>query len=123
MQMNPNISDSIKFKTRLGVKQAGKQRPFLVKFRNVRTRDDVLQNARKITDSGVRMKPDLTKMGREEDENFKKKVDTENEAKPEDDSGDFRWKVAGPPGNLRKVKVRDIKEWEAAQQRRLTAQE
>ena len=40
-----------------------------------------------------------------------------------DDSGDFRWKLAGPPGNLRKVKVRNIQEWEQAQQRRVTREE
>ena len=70
--------------------------------------------------SGIRLKPDLTKKERDEDEKFKRMLDEENRAEPKDDSGDFRWKLAGPPGNLRKVKVRNIQEWEQAQQRRVT---
>jgi hypothetical protein len=111
MEINQtSTSDSIKFKARLGLKEPGKQRPFLLKFHDVRVRDNVLRNAAKITTRGVRVKPDLTKKQREEDEEFKKKVDDENESKPNDESGDYRWKIAGPPGNLRKVKVRNIQE-------------
>jgi peptidoglycan hydrolase CwlO-like protein len=73
MQLNPaTTSENIHFKTRLGSKQPGRERPFLVKFRDRRTRDDVLRNARKITTPGVRIKPDLTKLQRQEDEKFKK---------------------------------------------------
>ena len=119
MQMNvATTTENIKFKTRLGAKQPNKQRPFLVKFRDQRTRDDVLRNARRITTSGIRIKPDLTKLQREEDEKFKKKVDEDNNDEPSDESGDFRWKVVGPPGDLRKVKTRDIQEWQQAHQRR-----
>ena len=60
----------------------------------------------------------LKKKQRDEDEKFKRKLDEENEAEPKDESGDFRWKVAGPPGNLRKVKFRNIQQWEEEQQRR-----
>ena len=123
MQLNPDTtSQRIKFKTRLGAKQPGKPRPLLVKFHDVHTRDSVLQNGRKVLTSKIRIKPDLTKAERAEDEKFKKKVDEENKSKPTDDSGDYRWKVAGPPGNLRKVKVRNIAEWEQGQQRREAAQ-
>ena len=115
-------SENIKFKTRLGTKEPGKQRAFLVKFHDVRVRDDVLRNGKKVSESGVRIKPDLTKIEREEDVKFRKMIDEENENDPKDDSGDYRWKIAGPPGNLRKVKVRDIKEWEEAQRKRKAAQ-
>ena len=50
---------------------------------------------------------------------FKKVIDEENQSNPKDESGDFRWKVAGPPGNLRKVKIRNIQEWEEAQAARM----
>ena len=120
MGLNPDTSANIKFKTRLGAKEAGKQRPFLLKFHDVRVRNDVLRNAKKIATPGVRIKPDLTKKQREEDDLFKKSVDEENKSKPKDDSGDFRWKLSGPPGNLRKVKERDIKKWEDAQKVRTT---
>lgn len=120
MKMDPvTTSQRIKFKTRLGEKPTNnKPRPFLVKFQDVHIRNKVLQNGRNLVTSDIRIKPDLTKLEREEDENFKKRVDEENDKKPKDNSGDFRWKVAGPPGNLRKIKVRNIQEWQVAQQRR-----
>ena len=119
MQMNAETtSDNIQFKTRLGTKQAGRNRPFLLKFRDQRTRNDVLRNARKVLESGIRVRPDLTKLQRQEDEKFRKTVDEENSVNPEDDSGEYRWKVAGPPGNLRKIKVRNIQEWEEEAERR-----
>ena len=118
MQMNVEPTENIKFKTRLGAKQPNKQRPFLVKFRDQRTRDNVLQNAQRITSPGIRIRPDLTKLQREEDERFKRKIDVDNMDEPSDESGDFRWKVVGPPGGLRKVKTRNIQEWEQAHQRR-----
>lgn len=119
MQMNADTtSDNIQFKTRLGTKQAGRNRPFLLKFRDQRTRNDVLRNARKVLESGIRIRPDLTKLQRQEDEKFRKTVDDENSVNPEDNSGEYRWKVAGPPGNLRKIKVRNIQEWEEEAERR-----
>ena len=68
-------------------------------------------------------KPDLTKKQRDEDEKFIRSLDEENESEPKDDLGDFRWKLAGPPGNLRKVKMRNIQEWEQAQERRTRREE
>ena len=119
MQMNADTtSDNIQFKTRLGTKQAGRNRPFLLKFRDQRTRNDVLRNARKVLESGIRIRPDLTKLQGQEDEKFRKTVDDENSVNPEDNSGEYRWKVAGPPGNLRKIKVRNIQEWEEEAERR-----
>ena len=118
-----STSASIKFKTRLGAKQPGKNRPFLLKFRDRRTRENVLRNASRLPSTGVRVKPDLTKEERDEDDKFKRILDEENNAEPKDESGDFRWKVAGPPGNLRKVKVRNIAEWEQAQKRRTERQQ
>ena len=118
-----SASESIKFKARLGSKEPNKRRPFLLKFHDVRVRNSVLRNAGKISTPGVRIKPDLTKRQREDDEVFKQKIDEENRANPSDESGDYRWKIAGPPGNLRKVKVRNIQEWEQAQQARAAALE
>ena len=109
--------NAIKFKSRLGAKQPGKHRPFLVKFHDRRVQQQVMQKTMNAPE-GIRIKPDLTKKQREEDDKFKRSLDEENQSEPKDDSGDFRWKLAGPPGNLRKVKTRDIQEWEEAQQRR-----
>ena len=62
MQMDPDsTSEKIKFKTRLGPKQPGKSRTFLVKFRDHRTRDNVLHKASKLPAGGARIKPDLKK--------------------------------------------------------------
>ena len=116
------VLEGVKFKSRLGSKQAGKHRPFLVKFHDRRVREEVMRKAKNVR-AGIRMKPDLTKKERDEDEKFKRTLDEENRAEPKDDSGDFRWKLAGPPGNLRKVKVRNIQEWEQAQRARAAALE
>ena len=50
MQIDPAATSSnIKFKTRLGKKEPGKQpRPFLLKFHNVSVRDNVLSHAKKV---------------------------------------------------------------------------
>ena len=121
LEMNSiTTSENVKFKTRLGKREPDKgPRPFLLKFHNANVRDDVLRNARKVSNSGIRIKPDLTKKEREEDEKFKKNVDDENNKNPTDESGDFRWKVAGPPGNLRKVKMRNVQEWEETRRTRV----
>ena len=116
------VLNSIKFKSRLGAKQPGKQRPFLVKFHDRRVQEEVMRKTKNSPD-GIRIKPDLTKKQRDEDEKFKRSLDEENQSEPKDDSGDFRWKLAGPPGNLRKVKMRNIQEWEQAQQRRTRREE
>ena len=116
------VLNSIKFKSRLGAKQPGKQRPFLVKFHDRRVLEEVMRKT-KNSPEGIRIKPDLTKKQRAEDEKFKRSLDEENQSEPKDDSGDFRWKLAGPPGNLRKVKMRNIQEWEQAQQRRTRREE
>ena len=124
IEMNAaSVQENVKFKTRLGAKQAGRRRPFLVKFHDQRIRNEVLRNAKKITTPGVRIKPDLTKMQRQEDEKLKKDVDDTNSSNPEDESGQYRLKVAGPPGNLRKIKVRNIQEWEQEDERRRVARE
>ena len=124
MTMNAETTHgNVKFKTRLGAKEAGRRRPFLLKFQDQRVRNEVLRNAKAITTPGIRIKPDLTKLQRQEDEQLRKAVDDENNTKPEDESGEYRLKVAGPPGNLRKVKTRNIQEWEVEAERRRVARE
>ena len=39
-----------------------------------------------------------------------------------DESGDFKWRIAGPPGKLRKVKERDLEKWKETQQQRKAKQ-
>ena len=124
MGMNAESTNgNVKFKTRLGAKGPGRKRPFLIKFHDQRVRNEVLRKAKEITASGIRIRPDLTRLQRQEDEKLRKAVDDENNSKPKDESGEYRLKVAGPPGNLRKIKTRNIQEWEAEAERRRVARE
>ena len=64
------------------------------------------------------LKSDLTKMQREEKEKLVQEVCEANSRKPTDNSGDYRWKVVGPPESLRKIKVRDVLKWEQEEDKR-----
>ena len=119
MQLDPDETlRKVNFQTRLGPKEGGKRRPLLLKFDDVSTKDKVLSNSHHVRNSAVKLKPDMTKMERDEDSRFRASVDEENKNNPKDNSGDFRWQVAGPPGKLRKKKVRDIPLWEENQRKR-----
>ena len=66
----------------------------------------------------VCLRPDLTAMEREEDKAYRTETDKLNAQSPTDIQGNFRWKVAGPPGRLRRIKERDITKWQQEQEKR-----
>ncbi len=84
----------------------------LVGFKNVNKRNRVMEAAITKRDLPASFTSDLTKMQREENDKLRKEVRNLNNEKPSDNSGDYRWNLVGPPEILRRVKVRDIKEWE-----------
>jgi len=116
------VESDIVYRRRLGkIGLPGKNRPLLICFRTNAVRDRVLRNAvelRNGTKSHISIRPDLTAMEREEDNTFRNEVATLNQSNLSDEVGDFKWRVAGPPGMLRKVKERDIIKWRAAENAR-----
>ena len=58
------------------------------------------------SDPGMKIKPDLTELQRDEDKQLLSEIDRLNNANPTDEFGPFYWKPAGRPGFLRKVKVK-----------------
>ena len=95
--------------TRVGKKNPNKPRPLRVELKSEDQRDELLDKARVLRedeDCEIRMKPDLTKMQRDKDEELRQEVDELNQKKPTDEDGPFHWRIAGPPGQLRKAKVR-----------------
>ena len=119
LRMADEVKESVKFRRRIGEKVANKTRPFLIGFQTSNDRDQFMETATKSADKRISFKPDLTKMQREENMKLRNEVQNLNNAKPSDESGDYRWKVAGPPELLRKVKVRDIDKWEEEEARRV----
>ena len=96
--------------TRVGKSDPTNPRPLRVELKSEIQRDELLDKARILRDDdhSVRMKPDLTKMQRDQDKALRKEVDDLNKAKPSDGDGPFHWRVGGPPGQLRKTKVRGV---------------
>ena len=82
-------------------------RPLVVELKSEEQREELLSKSRVLREDDDRMKPDLTKMQRDKDKALRTEVDDLNKAKPRDDQGNFHWRIAGPPGQLRKVKVRE----------------
>lgn len=119
------VRSKIKYRKRLGEKKAGYQRPLLICFRDQAIRESVLSQSAELKDgpmANIRLRPDLTAMEREEDASLRREADTLNVQSPSDDQGDYRWKVVGPPGRLRKVKERDIEKWKLEDSRRKARQ-
>ena len=96
----------------MGERTVNKPRPLLVGFKTVNDRNHVMEASTKSEDKSLSFKSDLTKMQREENSKLRVEVQNLNNTKPSDDSGDYRWKLVGPPEMLRKAKVRDIEKWE-----------
>ena len=94
--------------TRVGKTDPENPRALRVELRSELQRDELLEKARILRDDDhpIRMKPDLTKMQRDQDKALRQEVDDLNKAKPSDGEGPFHWRVAGPPGQLRKAKVK-----------------
>ena len=116
------ISKTIKFRKRLGEKKPNKPRPLLLGFNNSGKRNLVMETANGAKLPNLGFKSDLTKMQREENSKLISEVQDLNKKRPSDDSGDYRWKLVGPPEMLRKAKVRDITKWEEEEANRYRKQ-
>ena len=103
--------DGVKRLTRVGKINPDKPRPLCVELRNEDQKDELLEKSRILREADdeeqpIKMKPDLTKMQQDQDKALRKEVDDLNQTKPQDTDGPFYWRIGGPPGQLRKVKVR-----------------
>ena len=114
----PDISRLV----RLGKPGSG-TRPILATMSDPAVQQDILRNVQANKASlptGVSMRPDLTKFQQDHDKDIRDQVDKANAVPRDltDESGEYRWRAVGPPGNLRMAKTRNIEEWEAVQARR-----
>ena len=112
------VRKNIKFSKRLGPKKDNGARPLLLGFKNARDRDLVMDAALKQNSHHVSFTSDLTKMQREENERLRNEVQQLNYGNPSDESGDYWWRLVGPPEMLRKAKTRGIEEWERKEETR-----
>ncbi len=115
------VKSKIKYRKRLGEKKADYQRPLLLSFKDQSMRDTVMNQSFELNDgpmNNIRLRPDLTAMEREEDKALRIETDKLNTQSPSDNQGNFRWKVVGPPGRLRRMKERDLEKWKQDQQKR-----
>ena len=103
------VDTEIKFINRTGEKpKDNKPRPIIVGFRDIATRDSILNNAYKLKGSTLeylRVMPDLTKMQRSEEQELYDEVERRN-AQLTGDELNFQWLVVGPKGGKRLRKVR-----------------
>ena len=122
LKLNVNeVKNKIKYRKRLGEKKTDYQRPLLLSFKDQSMRDTVMNQSAELNDGtmkSVRLRPDLTAMEREEDKAYRTETDKLNAQSPTDIQGNFRWKVVGPPGRLRRMKERDIAKWQQEQEKR-----
>ena len=115
------ILPAIRFRRRLGQKVANKIRPLLLCFSDISCRNVVLERVPHLTGpqaNKIKIRPDLTQMQRDDDMKIIKEVQELNDTEPKDELGDYRWRVVGPPGLLRRAKSRDLTRWKAAEELR-----
>ena len=113
--------DGAKRVTRVGKATPGNPRPLRVELKSEDQREELLEKSRILREDDeqpVKMKPDLTKMQQDQDKALRKEVDDLNKEKPRDDDGPFYWRIGGPPGELRKVKVKGAPVENPQQQRK-----
>ena len=100
--LNPGLSDDdISSVFRTGKKREDRPRLAIVKLRNAEIRADILRKARQSQESiagGIKVRPDLTKTEREQENEFFGRLKEAKEANP-----DKVFRVMGPPGNRRFV--------------------
>ena len=98
---------------RIGKEKDGGTRPILVSFRNMVARETVLETNKKLMALGskLRIKPDSTRMQREEDSRLQKDAEAKNATSPSDAHGEYRMRLVGPPGHRQVIKERDRRKW------------
>lgn len=106
---NLNDIDNDKFNiVRLGKREEGKVRPLLIQFSEILHKNVLMENTYKLKDAEPLLKSmivthDLTKIERDE---CKKLVEEAKMRENADSSGEWLYRVRGPPGKMRIVKLR-----------------
>ena len=106
-------AEDVKASFRLGKREVStpennaRSRPLLIQFRDKVAKNRVMENLGKLKHASSRFNPlsishDMTKLERVEC----KKLMEEAKAKQSQESGEFLWKVRGPPNNLKLVRIR-----------------
>lgn len=106
-----DLDDNIKFSSRIGEKgeNSTNPRPFLMGFKDIKLKERILHNARKLAGSEyseISLVPDLTQRQRKEENELRSTADKRNSEMNEQDSLNWEWKVIGPRGDRRLIRVR-----------------
>ena len=93
---------------RLGLRESGRKRPMLIEFAANTTKNLVMENANKLRNAkddfvGVSISHDMTKKERQICRELAKEA---KEKQLKDDSGDWVYRVRGPPGQMKVMKLR-----------------
>jgi hypothetical protein len=115
---------SLKFVVRIGERKDGQARPTCIGFREQADRDRVLRNGKNIATNfpNYFLAPDLTKIQLARDKDVRNEATKKNAELNEDEAKNFAWKVVGPGGQKRLMKVKKIETGEAPTARtRLTS--
>lgn len=106
-KLNVNISEGdIRSIFRIGKKDSGKGRPILIQFKEKSTKNIIMESLSKLKDTEEKFKNvsithDMTKTEREECKTLVAEA-----KKKQSESGEYLWKVRGPPGQMRLIKLR-----------------
>ena len=98
--------DDFKRLFRVGKKEEGKSRPILLQFRDRIVKNRVMESLYKLKDAENKFKNisvvhDMTKQERGEC----KKMVGEAKKKQEEEKGEFLWRVRGPPGQMKLLRI------------------
>lgn len=115
IEVDITFKENVKFSRRLGRRMENKPRPLLVGFKVEKDRETVLDSARKLMRTNLRMiniVPDLTKRQRDTEEELRKEADRRNatELSEDDRSKNVRWVVVGRKG-ARKLLKREVRDF------------
>ena len=111
-----DIKDDIKFWVRTGDKKEGqnKPRPLLIGFRDENKKKEVFNKARNLAKSNkyknISIAHDLTKKQREEDDELRRTAEKRNQEMDEEDQENYEWRVLGPKGQRKLLRMRKEKD-------------
>ena len=84
-------------------------RPVIIGFRNQAKRDEILSKGRNLKDTAfekISVIPDLTRRQRQEEGKMREEANTKNQELTEEDRLNWEFKVVGPRGQRRVIKVK-----------------
>ena len=95
----------VKFIVRIGERKEGKKRPICIGFRNVITRDDVLDTVNlEVSHPDYSLSPDLTKIQLTNERKLKDEAKKNNDELSEEDAKKYVWKPVGQYGHRKLIK-------------------